>query len=115
MRTWRNKISIATLAVAALASAGAARGSTLEAPGETQAKPDAKPGGQTDGKTGDKKTGKSDDATTDEHPLSPVLEQAIRGKEKEVTEARREGIRLLEDYLHDSARGNEQAEALYKL
>ncbi len=44
-----------------------------------------------------------------------MLEQAIRVKEKEVTEARREGIRLLEDYLRDSARGNEQAEALYKL
>ena len=44
-----------------------------------------------------------------------MLEQAIRQKEKEVTEARREGIRLLEDYLRDSTRGNEQAEALYKL
>jgi TolA-binding protein len=44
-----------------------------------------------------------------------VLEQAIAAKEKEVVAARREGIRLLEDYLRDSTRGGEQAEALYKL
>jgi len=65
-------------------------------------------------KPADKKPAK-DDSATDEHPLSPVLEQAIRQKEKEVTEARREGIKLLEDYLRDSTRSNEQAEALYKL
>jgi TolA-binding protein len=58
---------------------------------------------------------KGDGATEPERPLSPVLEQAILAKEKEVADARHEGIRLLEDYLHDSARGSEQAEALYKL
>jgi TolA-binding protein len=51
----------------------------------------------------------------DAAPLSPVLEQAIQEKEKEVVAARREGIKLLEDYLRDSTRGAEQAEALYKL
>src|SRR5213082_3501103 len=54
-------------------------------------------------------------ASETDKPLSPVLEQAIVAKEKEVTAARREAIGLLEDYLHDSTRSSEQAESLYKL
>ncbi|HXI58489.1 MAG TPA: tetratricopeptide repeat protein [Polyangia bacterium] len=54
-------------------------------------------------------------ARADDKPLSPVIEQAIIEKEKEVVVARREAIRLLEAYLRDSAHSREQAEALYKL
>src|SRR4051794_1759670 len=105
MSTSANRISIAALAIVTLGWANAAHASTPDgvdpkADAKAEAKPDAK---------ADK------NATDPEHPLSPVLEQAIVAKEKEVAEARREGIRLLEDYLHDSARGPEQAEALYKL
>jgi len=118
MRSGRNKILIAACAIATLAGMRAARGSAPEAAIEKSAgdddKPAATPSDRPADKAGKKPAGKGDDAT-DEHPLSPVLEQAIRAKEKEVTEARREGIRLLEDYLRDSTRGAEQAEALYKL
>src|SRR5258708_33987463 len=51
----------------------------------------------------------------EDKPLSPVLEQAIVEKEKQVVAARREAIGLLEAYLRDSAHSKEQAEALYKL
>ncbi|HEY2899051.1 MAG TPA: tetratricopeptide repeat protein [Polyangia bacterium] len=51
----------------------------------------------------------------EDKPLSPVLEQAIVEKEKEVVASRQEAIRLLEAYLKDSAHSREQAEALYKL
>ena len=114
MRGAHNKILIAGCAIAMLAGTRAARGSAPEAMVEMSAGDAAKPGDQPADKAG-KKPAAKDDGTTDEHPLSPVLEQAIRQKEKEVTEARREGIKLLEDYLRDSTRGNEQAEALYKL
>jgi TolA-binding protein len=58
---------------------------------------------------------KPDAPAPEEKPLSPVLQQAIEQKEKEVTAARKEAIRLIEDYLHDSPESKEQAEALYKL
>jgi TolA-binding protein len=47
--------------------------------------------------------------------IPPVLQKAIDEKEGQVTAARREAIRLIEDYLRDSPRSREQAEALYKL
>jgi TolA-binding protein len=43
------------------------------------------------------------------------LQKAIDEREGEVTAARREAIRLLEDYLRDVPRSREEAEALYKL
>ena len=55
------------------------------------------------------------DDSAPEHTLPPVIEQAIAEKEKEVVEARKEGIRLLEDFLRSSPKSRETAEALYKL
>src|SRR5215831_429957 len=72
----------------------------LRATSTFAAKPEAKP---------------ADDAATEEKPLPPVLQRAIEEKEKEVTSARKEAIRLIEDYLRDSPESKEQAEALYKL
>ncbi len=58
-----------------------------------------------------------DDADADEpeSKLPPVLRQALLEKEAEVTAARREAIKLIESYLHDSPHSKEQAEAMYKL
>jgi cellulose synthase operon protein C len=58
-----------------------------------------------------------DDADADEpeSKLPPVLRQALAEKENEVTAARREAIKLIESYLHDSPHSKEQAEAMYKL
>jgi TolA-binding protein len=56
-----------------------------------------------------------------EKKLPPILQKALEQKEGEVTDARREAIRLIEDYLRENPRGSagfrakEQAEALYKL
>lgn len=56
-----------------------------------------------------------------EKTLPPILQQALEQKEGEVTEARREAIKLIEDYLHENPKGSagyrakEQAESLYKL
>ncbi len=61
---------------------------------------------------------KTPDITTDENgekTFSPALQKAIDERETQVTAARREAIRLIEDYLRDSPRSREQAEALYKL
>jgi cellulose synthase operon protein C len=55
------------------------------------------------------------DADEPEKKLPPVLLKALREKEAEVTDARREAIRLIESYLRDSPRSKEQAEAMYKL
>jgi tetratricopeptide (TPR) repeat protein len=55
------------------------------------------------------------DPAPDDKPLSPALQQAIEEREGQVTEARREAIKLIETYLHDSPHSKEQAEALYKL
>jgi cellulose synthase operon protein C len=55
------------------------------------------------------------DADEPENKLPPVLRQALAEKEQEVTDARREAIKLLESYLHDSPHSKEQAEAMYKL
>jgi TolA-binding protein len=69
-------------------------------------------------------TGKADQADADkddadadepESKLPPVLRQALAEKEAEVTAARREAIKLIESYLHDSPHSKEQAEAMYKL
>lgn len=50
-----------------------------------------------------------------EKKLPPSIERLIQQKEGEVVSARREGIRLLEDFLRSSPRSRETAEALYKL
>ena len=47
--------------------------------------------------------------------IPPALQKAIDEREGQVTAARREAIRLIEDYLRDSPKSREQAEALYKL
>jgi TolA-binding protein len=47
--------------------------------------------------------------------IPPALQKAIDEREDQVTAARREAIRLLEDYLRDVPRSREEAEALYKL
>ena len=52
---------------------------------------------------------------TGEKELPPALQKAIDEREAAVTAARGEAIRLIEDYLRDSPRSREQAEALYKL
>ncbi len=69
------------------------------------------------------KGGKGDDdkASEPEKTLPPILQKALEEKEGQITEARREAIRLLEAYLHENPRGSagfrakEQAESLYKL
>ncbi len=61
---------------------------------------------------------KKPDVTVDENgekTFSPALQKAIDDREAQVTAARREAIRLLEDYLRDVPRSREEAEALYKL
>ncbi len=55
------------------------------------------------------------DQGTAEKTIPPVLQKAIDDREEQVTAARREAIRLIEDYLRDSPHSREQAEALYKL
>jgi cellulose synthase operon protein C len=67
------------------------------------------PTGQAD-QTADK-----DDDDDPESKLPPILRQALAEKEAEVTAARREAIKLIESYLHDSPHSKEQAEAMYKL
>jgi len=47
--------------------------------------------------------------------IPPALQKAIDEREDQVTAARREAIRLLEDYLRDVPKSREEAEALYKL
>ena len=56
-----------------------------------------------------------DDSKPSERELPAVIRKAIGEKEREVVEARKEGIRLLEDFLRTSAKSRETAEALYKL
>jgi cellulose synthase operon protein C len=70
-----------------------------------------------------KPAGKPDAAAQEpaEKKLPPILQKALEQKEGEVTAARREAIKLIEDYLRENPRGSagfrakEQAEALYKL
>jgi TolA-binding protein len=57
----------------------------------------------------------ADDADEPEKKLPPILQKALHEKEAEVTAARREAIKLIESYLHDSPHSREQAEAMYKL
>src|SRR5204862_5005624 len=78
------------------------------------AAPAASKGATAKGKAADK-TGASlpEDAPAEERPIPPALQKAIEEKEGQVTTARREAIRLIEDYLRDSPRSKEQAEALY--
>ena len=72
--------------------------------------PNARPGQQ----GGDADDGDADD-TRGEKTLPAAVEKAITEKEGEVVVARKEGIRLLEEFLHSSPRSRETAEALYKL
>ena len=70
--------------------------------------------------TGDKPAGDKAGSSlpTDENGekvIPPALQKAIDEREGQVTAARREAIRLIEDYLRDSPHSREQAEALYKL
>src|SRR6185312_7166585 len=64
---------------------------------------------------------KADEDQGSEKTLPPILQQALEQKEVEVTEARREAIKLIEDYLGENPKGSagyrarEQAESLYKL
>jgi cellulose synthase operon protein C len=69
----------------------------------------------------DSKGDKGDEDKGSEKSLPPILQQALEEKEAQVTEARREAIKLLEAYLRENPSGSagfrakEQAEALYKL
>ncbi|HEY6475841.1 MAG TPA: tetratricopeptide repeat protein, partial [Polyangia bacterium] len=73
------------------------------------------------GVAGKSKDDKADEDKGSEKSLPPILQQALEEKEAQVTEARREAIKLLEDYLRENPSGSagfrakEQAEALYKL
>src|SRR5579863_5216564 len=72
-------------------------------------------------KTGSGDKGDDKSADEPEKTLPPILQQALEEKEAQVTEARREAIKLIEDYLRENPKGSagyrakEQAEALYKL
>jgi TolA-binding protein len=50
-----------------------------------------------------------------DQPLPPEIEALIQQKEREVRTTRAEGIKLLKDFLADSADSSETAEALFKL
>src|SRR6185295_12528754 len=72
------------------------------------------------GDKGDKGKGEGREATESDdtraaRTLPPAIEEAISDKQKQVVAARREGIRLLEDFLKSSSKSRETAEALYKL
>ena len=60
-------------------------------------------------------------ASEPEKTLPPILQKALEEKEAQITDARREAIRLIEAYLRENPRGSagfrpkEQAESLYKL
>ncbi len=62
-----------------------------------------------------------DQASQPEKTLPPILQKALEEKEAQITDARREAIRLIEAYLRENPRGSagfrakEQAESLYKL
>ena len=76
----------------------------------------AKSGARSAGKANQDDADQDDaDADEPESKLPPVLRQALLEKEAEVTAARREAIKLIESYLHDSPHSKEQAEAMYKL
>jgi TolA-binding protein len=70
---------------------------------------------------GKNKDDKADEDKGGGKSLPPILQQALEEKEKQVTEARREAITLIESYLGENPKGSagyrakEQAEALYKL
>src|SRR5579863_4189161 len=77
-------------------------------------------------KGGGDKSGKGDKSDDDkgsepEKTLPPILQKALEEKEAQITDARREAIRLIEAYLRENPRGSagfrakEQAESLYKL
>src|SRR6185437_1050835 len=74
-----------------------------------------------DGKVDKGKDDQADDDKGAEKTLPPILQQALEQKEGEVTAARREAIKLIEDYLRENPKGSagyrakEQAESLYKL
>jgi len=65
--------------------------------------------------------GEDDKASEPDKTLPPILQKALEEKEAQITEARREAIRLIEAYLRENPRGSagfrpkEQAESLYKL
>jgi cellulose synthase operon protein C len=68
------------------------------------------------------KTDKGIDKSSEpEKTLPPILQKALEEKEAQITDARREAIRLIEAYLRENPRGSagfrpkEQAESLYKL
>jgi len=80
------------------------------------AKPQKKADAAADkGDKDDKDDKDAPDADEPEAKLPPILLKALHEKEAEVTAARREAIKLIESYLHDSPHSREQAEAMYKL
>src|SRR6516164_855063 len=80
------------------------------------AKPQKKADAAADkGDKDDKDDKDAPDADEPEAKLPPILLKALHEKEAEVAAARREAIKLIESYLHDSPHSKEQAEALYKL
>jgi tetratricopeptide (TPR) repeat protein len=114
--TGRPALALAAIALVLAGGGGAARGATE--PKEEKAEDKGEEKGEEQGgdekKGEEKKSGEADD-TRAARTLPPVIEEAIAKKEGEVKAARREGIRLLEDFLKTSPRSRETAEALYKL
>src|SRR3954452_20409119 len=72
-------------------------------------------------KSGKPDQGHDEKASEPEKTLPPILQKALEEKEAQITDARREAIRLIEAYLRENPRGSagfrakEQAESLYKL
>jgi TolA-binding protein len=115
--TTTNRARSLTAGLIVLASAWASPAYALK-PVAEKAAGDSTTDAPATGKATGKTAGKTPDVTTDENGekvFSPALQKAIDERETQVTAARREAIRLIEDYLRDSPRSREQAEALYKL
>ncbi|MDB4982061.1 MAG: Tetratricopeptide 2 repeat protein [Myxococcales bacterium] len=111
--TTTNRALSVTAGMIVLALAWASPAHALKPVAEKAAHDDA-----TEAPATGKPVAKTPDVTTDENGekvFSPALQKAIDERETQVTAARREAIRLIEDYLRDSPRSREQAEALYKL
>jgi cellulose synthase operon protein C len=106
----RRRARLLALALAATTAGSAAAGPAPQVPDDPLGEAaERRPGGAKGDEAG------VDDSKPADRKLPAVIEKAIQEKEREVVEARREGIRLLEDFLKTSAKSRETAEALYKL
>ncbi len=99
---WLGGLAPRALAASASASASADLADSADGEADVETASDAGEGG-------------NDSPAGGEPSLPPDIELLIRAKEKEAAGVRREGIKLLEEFLADSRDTRETAEALFKL